>query len=419
MEKRTRLCEWRPPILYPLDTLIQNLQTAITRTEQHTAVKRAGRLHGWLRALEALRGCHPRTATEGMVRAIQANLERVAEGIDLWEFPLRDSFRSLLEARMFVHIVFRLEKKLRPLHWKALVQGALRPEDDGESTPHRDYLLELYVASTAEAAGMAVELTEPDVIVSVAGQTLGIAAKRVKSRKKLLANAKKAARQIEFSAAEKGVVFIDVSHLMNENAVALRYLRGTPDQDGSGSVHGKLMRFGSEERAIQEILALPQVEGIILRHAVPAIIAKSFIPATLETWSPVVENPSDLTVAVFGRMLDALSPPFPDTNLHLSGAVPCEFSYAHPYSPPSSGRAKFQYASKTQPRVRVRFPNGLESFGTATSTTSLEIEFAIGMFLEFNDVITINGQPRVVTGLSHNVNAVASSGSTTVTHRTL
>ena len=76
---------------------------------------------------------------------------------------------------------------------------------------------------------MAVELSEPDVVVSVAGQRLGIAAKRITSRKQVLPNVMKGAEQIatqlERSAIERGLVFLDVSHLMNRNTAAMRYLR--------------------------------------------------------------------------------------------------------------------------------------------------------------------------------------------------
>lgn len=334
------ICAWRAPVRYPLDALVGDLRYAIDRTQRHTRVHPRGRLHAWLRALEDLQRRDRRSVAEEMVRSLQENLERVRKWRSvnrdgepdltaLWDFPFRDAFRSLLEARMFVHVVRHLETKLQPRDWKTLVEGNLRPEDDRQNTSHRDHLLELYVASAADAAGMAVELSEPDVVVDVAGHKLGIAAKRIKSRRQVLPNAKKGAEQIQRSATGRGIVFLDVSHVMNRQMAAMRYLRDFHGQ-GSGSVHGHLMKFASEHRAILQLLNEPHVEGIILRHAVPAMLAKSFVPATLETWSPIVERPSRLTIAVYGGILDALSPSVvPQPGVGALWSAPCEFSFAH------------------------------------------------------------------------------------------
>jgi hypothetical protein len=336
-QNRRMICEWRAPLLYPLATLISNLTLAITRTESHINVDSASRVYRWLDELKGLQRLnHRRVATE-IMEALRVNL-RVAKEHNLgesasdivWRFPHQDAFRSLVDARMFIHVVQQLEPKLRILHWKAIIQGNLRPEDDRPNTPHRDYLLELYVASAAQAAGMNVELSEPDVVVYVAGQRLGIAAKRIKSRKQVLENAKKGARQIANAAVDGGLLFLDVSNIMNEHMMAMRYL-GEFGTERSGTVHGHLMKFASEQASIQSLLSLPHVEGIILRHVAPAMLAKSFVPATLETWSPIVDDPSNLTIAVYGGMLDALSPPSnPAPGTGPSGQVPSEFSYAHP-----------------------------------------------------------------------------------------
>jgi hypothetical protein len=334
-------CEWRAPVVYPLETLIGNLKGAIVRTEAYTAVHPKCRLYRWLEALEELKLQDRRSVAGGMADAIHRKLARAREtgvvygddGADLtelWDFPFRDGFRSLLEARVFSHVVYHLERKLRPQDWKFLVQGNIRPEDDKPHTPHRDLLLELYVASAAEAGGMPVELGEPDIVVTLAGKRIGIAAKRIKSRKQVLPNAKKGSKQIEGADNAGGLIFLDVSNLMNRDMAAMRYLREVEAQD-SGSVLGHLLKFGSEEESILGLLDEPHVEGIVLRHAGPAMFAKSFVPATLETWSPVVAHPSALTIAIYGAMLDGLSPPFnPKPGIGPSGGMPCEFSFAHP-----------------------------------------------------------------------------------------
>jgi len=117
--------------------------------------------------------------------------------------------------------------------------------------------------------------------------------------------------------------------LMNGQMAALRYLRD-PDSADSGTVLGHLLKLASEQVQIAQLLSSPEVEGIILRHACPALFAKSFIPGTLETWAPLSKDPSDLTISLYGRLLDALSPPVhPQPGTEASGSMPCEFSYAH------------------------------------------------------------------------------------------
>ena len=88
--------------------------------------------------------------------------------------------------------------------------------------------------------------------------------------------------------------------------------------------------FVNTHRVIQDLLLEPHVEGIILRHAVPVIFGRVFAPGSLETWSAVNDNPSPTTVYVFRELLDALAPQkgVHPAN-HLSGRVPCEFSFLH------------------------------------------------------------------------------------------
>jgi hypothetical protein len=248
----------------------------------------------------------------------------------LWDFPFRDAFRSLIETRMLVQVVRRLGSDHPAIDWTKLVSGNVRPEDEGTNTPHRDHLLELYVASAAAASGADVEPgREPDVILRVERRHVGIAAKRLQSHRRVLKNAKKAADQIKASTVERGIIFLDVSNLVNRHAAALRYLQPSSSTH-AGTVHRQLIRLVNEHPEFQRLLELPHVEGIVLRHASPALIGELFAPATLETWNPVAEQPSDLTVTVYGRMLDALAPEARQhASIGPSGYAPCEFVYVH------------------------------------------------------------------------------------------
>lgn len=333
------LCEWRAPVRYPLSELIDDLRSAIARTVNYVRVDAAARPHAWLRELDALALRSGRAIAVEMARAIRTNIGRhdVADPAeanreadrDHWSFESRDSFRSLLEARMYVHVVNHLESKLQPAQWRALVGGNLRPEADKPHAPHRDFLLELYIASAVESAGFNVQLIEPDIVASMSGTLFAIAVKRIQSQKKILSNAKKGADQIAASSAARGVVFLDVSNIMNTKMTAVRYVR---DRGATidGTVLGHLMRFAREHSYLRRLLGQPHIKGIVLRHAVSVMFGPDFIPGTLETWSPIIDEPSEVSVTLTRAMLDALSgAPSPLDPRRRSGMVPCEFSFAH------------------------------------------------------------------------------------------
>jgi hypothetical protein len=136
---------------------------------------------------------------------------------------------------------------------------------------------------------MDVRLSEPDVVVSVEGADYGIAAKRVKSRAQLKRRAEDGVGQIGTST-KHGLLFLDVSNLMNENTAAMRWIGDFP-RAGSGTVHGHLMRLATEYPILSQFLGNGAVDGIVLRQAAPAVVVGSLLPASLETWSPVVDRP--------------------------------------------------------------------------------------------------------------------------------
>ena len=152
--------------------------------------------------------------------------------------------------------------------------------------------------------------------------------------------AKEGAKQIA-SSTKHGLVFLDVSNLMNANMVAMRYLRTLEGTKGGGSVHGHLMRFVTENQGLEQLIEDSRVDGIILRHACPAMFGRSFIPATMETWSPIVERPSAITATLYRAMLDALSPN-PRSDNGPTGYVPSEFYFAHPQQGRVSSRSDME-----------------------------------------------------------------------------
>jgi hypothetical protein len=331
------LCEWRRPREYSLKSLRSDLAEAIAHAEEHSPAHARSRLRQWEAQLGDLAATDFRATAIEMadalkIQTVAAKARGAADDdteVDVWQFPMRDAFRSLLDARMYVYTVQRLRSKLQPSDWRKLSKGHLRPEDEKDSAPHRDLLLELYIAAAAEAAQLEPLLVEPDVSVFVGGERVGIAVKRIQSRKKVKVHAEKAADQIQASGVERGIIVLDVSNIMNRRMTAIRYLRPTKDFM-DGSVHPHLMAFVSEHRALLPLLERAHVEGILLRHAVPVMFAPTFTPGTLETWSSLSDNPSPLTAAIATQLLDALAPQGqPRVGALPSRFVPCEFSFFH------------------------------------------------------------------------------------------
>ncbi len=327
------ICEFRIPNGYPLPGLIVGLKRAIGRAEVYTSVDHASRVRGWLRALERLQQQNTRLVLDAIVHAFLENTEKKKQGLitesEVWQHPFQDDLRCMLDARMFVMVVKYLEARLSSEHWRDLVKGKLRPEEDNQNTRPRDRLVELYIAAAASRAGLDVDLCEPDFAVTIAGQRYGIAVKRLKSDKTLMERAEYGAKQVT-RATGLGLVFIDVCNLMNRDMRALRYFRGYDPSKSGGSVHGTMMKFVSENQELRQLIEGSRVDGIILRHACPAIWSRPFTQGTVETWTPVVERPSKTTATLYRALLDALAPD-PRLDPHgPSGYVPCEFYYTHP-----------------------------------------------------------------------------------------
>jgi hypothetical protein len=132
-------------------------------------------------------------------------------------------FAIALEAQrdlQFLGFVFdqikatRDNAKLKQLTRLALGDSVL-PQHDKRESAGRDAQFELYLAALCCKSGMMpVDFAEPDVTCAVGGKSFGIAVKRIKSKKQVLARIKKAALQIE-KAGYPGVIALDLSLAWN------------------------------------------------------------------------------------------------------------------------------------------------------------------------------------------------------------
>lgn len=93
--------------------------------------------------------------------------------------------------------------------------GAPRSRDDTNSLA-RDTQFELYVAALCQYAGIPVEVREPDIIIKPAGVRLGVAAKRVKSARKVRERVHEGGAQLK-RAGLVGIVALNLDELVPLN----------------------------------------------------------------------------------------------------------------------------------------------------------------------------------------------------------
>jgi hypothetical protein len=87
-------------------------------------------------------------------------------------------------------------------------------EDDASSMP-RNIQFELYIGAWFVAGGKRIALAEPDLQLEYDGRPIGIAAKRVRSRSKIMRRVSRASRQILAHGSE-GIIALNVDHLLDE-----------------------------------------------------------------------------------------------------------------------------------------------------------------------------------------------------------
>lgn len=95
-----------------------------------------------------------------------------------------------------------------------VLTGPNVPDDETDgSIVARSTQFELFVGGWLAAGGIRVRLAEPDLLMEFNGEWIGVAAKRVKSRKKLVQRTKDAVKQVE-GTTETGMVALNVDRLL-------------------------------------------------------------------------------------------------------------------------------------------------------------------------------------------------------------
>jgi hypothetical protein len=143
------------------------------------------------------------------------------------------------------------------------VSDSVLPQQDRELSPGRDAAFELFVGAVCHSAGLApVTWDEPDVTCVWNGVTYGLAAKRIKSARKLEKNIRDARKQIG-RASLPGIIVLDTSLAFNPNNARIE--AAIPD-DVFGARYGGIVRrlWSRKQRQIQGLFRDLDVRGVIL-----------------------------------------------------------------------------------------------------------------------------------------------------------
>ncbi len=168
--------------------------------------------------------------------------------------------------------------------WPGKLRLALegRPELTAEDKS-RAFMMELLVAAAAHRGGLEVHLAEPDVRVVHEGQEFGVAAKRVRSLKKLGNRVRDGAAQVKGEKL-KGFVAVDLTVALGFHErfeVVPRFV----DAEGLLSAVRQRIADTLPDDAVAAWLAgKPMVAGVVGFTYVPGVIQDGSQPFILKLW---------------------------------------------------------------------------------------------------------------------------------------
>ncbi len=273
-----------------LTDVIARLESALNAVGTRVHVNPSSRVRRWLDPLRRLQAADRRSALEMMVPSLQQGR---------FEHPYQDSFRALVDARMFIEIIEQLLGDLGESEIRDLVSGNLYPGDDSLDSRARDREFELFIAALGRRSGLTTRLAEPDVLFDTGQLTFSVAAKRLSGSGGVEKNLSKAAKQIA-GANVPGLVLMDVSRILDPTGTLVVHWRNAQHVVG-----GHLAAFIHSEH--NQALQRPRSDlacGVILRAVFP-LISEGFRYGTFETWHAVVTawGDANLTNCLLERLL--------------------------------------------------------------------------------------------------------------------
>ena len=273
-----------------LTDIIAQLERALDEVGAHLHVNPSSRAYRWLESLRRLQNTDRRSVLQMMI----PDLLRKS-----FKHQFRDSFRALVDARMFIEIIEELLGDLGKPELRDLLSGNLYPGDDSQSSRARDREFELFIAALGRRSGLVTLLREPDIMFKTDRGAFSVAAKRLSSPGNVEKNLAKASKQIA-TAGIPGLTVMDVSRILDPTGTLVTHWRNAPQLVG-----GHLMAFINHEhdRVLQQARSA-LVCGVVLRAVFP-LVSEGFRFGTYEVWHAVNTSwgDTDLTNYLLEQLL--------------------------------------------------------------------------------------------------------------------
>jgi hypothetical protein len=176
------------------------------------------------------RGCQVNPASRlGKMRRILCSSDGTpAEDIRSNDPHFNEALEAIRDVRQIQFILSQLgpllDEPANADHLRKLSKDSVLPQDAKTVSVGRNKQAEMFVAAVCAKAGLQPQFDEPDIVIALSSERLGIAVKRLGSRAKFERNVRDAANQLQRQSLP-GFVVVDTSSALNpENARVLRQL---------------------------------------------------------------------------------------------------------------------------------------------------------------------------------------------------
>jgi len=183
---------------------------------------------------------------------------------------------SIVEAVEFVDTITILREKRVQIP-KNLLRNVLSGDpdaakEDASSNAARNFMFELFIASSFAASGIKVTLAEPDVKLEFEGRRVLIACKRVLSEKGIEGRMVEAVGQVDKHSSmdgDVGLIAISVTRLINKGD-AIWGLNG--DEEITPFLTSKLEEIITAQLPSLNLIDSPRILGVLFHLATPVYV---------------------------------------------------------------------------------------------------------------------------------------------------
>lgn len=197
---------------------------------------------------------------------------------------------AVLELRQLVAIIDGLgEVPSLPTTFKRLLDGHYLTLDAPTSDPARDAQFELFVASRLALGGLRTRLAEPDVVVDLCGEPIGIAAKRPRTPGGLKSAIRKGRHQVR-NQGVRGFLALDASmYPIPDGQLIAAFLDRTDDAPRAAREQLVAIVARSQHLLTPRLMEEPEYSGtlgLLFHLAVPFVVETDagFTAVVGEAW---------------------------------------------------------------------------------------------------------------------------------------